>query len=78
NDARFFYANRCIIPYINEGLIMVTEGVAPALVENAAKQLGFPVGPLSLGLDAVDNVPIEERHGVEEHDPQKRTGGPER
>jgi 3-hydroxyacyl-CoA dehydrogenase/enoyl-CoA hydratase/3-hydroxybutyryl-CoA epimerase len=48
NDARFFYANRCIIPYINEGLIMVTEGVAPALIENAAKQLGMPVGPLQL------------------------------
>ena len=48
NDARFFYANRCIIPYLNEGLIMVTEGVAPALVENAARQLGFPVGPLQL------------------------------
>ncbi|MHA1527603.1 MAG: 3-hydroxyacyl-CoA dehydrogenase family protein, partial [Alphaproteobacteria bacterium] len=48
NDARFFYANRCIIPYINEGLIMVTEGVAPALIENAARQLGFPVGPLQL------------------------------
>ncbi|MGR3716038.1 MAG: 3-hydroxyacyl-CoA dehydrogenase NAD-binding domain-containing protein [Thermohalobaculum sp.] len=48
NDARFFYANRCIIPYINEGLIMVTEGVTPALIENAARQLGFPVGPLQL------------------------------
>jgi 3-hydroxyacyl-CoA dehydrogenase/enoyl-CoA hydratase/3-hydroxybutyryl-CoA epimerase len=48
NDARFFYANRCIIPYINEGLIMVTEGVAPALIENAARQLGMPVGPLQL------------------------------
>jgi 3-hydroxyacyl-CoA dehydrogenase/enoyl-CoA hydratase/3-hydroxybutyryl-CoA epimerase len=48
NDARFFYANRCIIPYINEGLIMVTEGIAPALVENAARQLGMPVGPLQL------------------------------
>jgi 3-hydroxyacyl-CoA dehydrogenase/enoyl-CoA hydratase/3-hydroxybutyryl-CoA epimerase len=48
NDARFFYANRCIIPYINEGLTMVTEGVAPALIENAARQLGFPVGPLQL------------------------------
>ncbi len=23
NDARFFYANRCIIPYINEGVMMV-------------------------------------------------------
>ena len=48
NDARFFYANRCIIPYINEGLIMVTEGVKPALVENAARQMGMPVGPLQL------------------------------
>ncbi len=48
NDARFFYANRCIIPYINEGLRMVKEGVEPALIENAAKQLGFPLGPLQL------------------------------
>ena len=48
NDARFFYANRCIIPYINEGLIMVTEGVKPALIENAAKQMGMPLGPLQL------------------------------
>ena len=48
NDARFFYANRCIIPYINEGTRMVTEGVAPALIENAAKQMGMPLGPLQL------------------------------
>lgn len=48
NDARFFYANRCIIPYINEGIRMVTEGVAPALIENAAKMLGMPLGPLQL------------------------------
>ena len=48
NDARFFYANRCIIPYINEGIRMVGEGVQPALIENAAKLLGFPLGPLQL------------------------------
>ena len=48
NDARFFYANRCIIPYINEGLRMVREGVYPAMIENGAKQLGFPLGPLQL------------------------------
>lgn len=48
NDARFFYANRCIIPYINEGIRMVTEGVKPALIENAAKMLGMPLGPLQL------------------------------
>ncbi len=55
NDARFFYANRCIIPYINEGIRMVSEGVAPALVENAAQLLGFPVGPLQL----VDETSID-------------------
>ena len=55
NDARFFYANRCIIPYINEGLRMVAEGVAPALVENAAKMVGMPVGPLQL----VDETSID-------------------
>jgi len=48
NDARFFYANRCIIPYINEGVRMITEGVAPSLVDSAARQLGFPVGPITL------------------------------
>jgi len=48
NDARFFYCNRCIIPYINEGLRMITEGVSPVLIDNAARQLGFPVGPVQL------------------------------
>ena len=48
NDARFFYANRCIIPYINEGIRMVKEGVEPALIENAAKLMGMPLGPLQL------------------------------
>jgi len=55
NDARYFYANRCVIPYINEGVRMVAEGVEPALIENAAKQLGFPLGPLQL----VDETSID-------------------
>jgi 3-hydroxyacyl-CoA dehydrogenase / enoyl-CoA hydratase / 3-hydroxybutyryl-CoA epimerase len=55
NDARFFYANRCIIPYVNEGIRMVAEGVEPALVENAAKLVGMPLGPLQL----VDETSID-------------------
>ena len=55
NDARFFYANRCIIPYINEGIRMVAEGVSPTLVENAAKLMGMPLGPLQL----VDETSID-------------------
>ncbi len=48
NDARFFYANRCIIPYIGEGQRMVKEGVEPALIEHAATMFGLPLGPLQL------------------------------
>ena len=55
NDARFFYANRCIIPYINEGIRMVGEGVSPVLIENAAKLVGMPLGPLQL----VDETSID-------------------
>ncbi len=55
NDERFFYANRCIIPYINEGIRMVAEGVQPALIENAAKLVGMPLGPLQL----VDETSID-------------------
>jgi len=55
NDARFFYANRCIIPYINEGIRMVAEGVEPVFIENAAKLVGMPLGPLQL----VDETSID-------------------
>jgi len=48
NDARFFYCNRCIIPYMNEAMRMVTEGVTMPLIDHAAQQLGFPVGPIQL------------------------------
>jgi 3-hydroxyacyl-CoA dehydrogenase/enoyl-CoA hydratase/3-hydroxybutyryl-CoA epimerase len=48
NDARYFYANRCIIPYLNEGVKMVGEGISAPLIENSARQLGMPVGPLQL------------------------------
>ena len=55
NDARFFYANRCIIPYLNEGMRMLAEGVEPVLIENAAKLVGMPLGPLQL----VDETSID-------------------
>lgn len=55
NDARFFYANRCIIPYINESVRMVAEGVSPSLIDNAARMMGFPVGPIQL----VDETSID-------------------
>ena len=48
NDARGFFANRCVLGYIAEGYEMLLEGVPPAMIEAAGKQAGMPVGPLSL------------------------------
>jgi len=47
-DGRAFFANRCVMRFGREGVNMLTEGVKPALIENAAKMAGMPVGPLSL------------------------------
>jgi 3-hydroxyacyl-CoA dehydrogenase/enoyl-CoA hydratase/3-hydroxybutyryl-CoA epimerase len=48
NDSRGFYANRCVLNFVREGHIMLTEGVPPAMIETAARMAGMPVGPLSL------------------------------
>ena len=55
NDSRGFYTSRCFGTYIQEGLALLGEGVAPALIENVGKHMGMPVGPLAVndevGLD---------------------------
>jgi 3-hydroxyacyl-CoA dehydrogenase/enoyl-CoA hydratase/3-hydroxybutyryl-CoA epimerase len=48
NDCRGFYVNRCVGAYMVEAHAMVMEGVPPAMIENAAKMAGMPVGPLAL------------------------------
>ncbi len=55
NDSRGFYTSRVFQTFIHEGMRMLEDGVAPALIENAAKFAGFPVGPLAL----VDEVTVE-------------------
>ncbi|PCI60183.1 MAG: 3-hydroxyacyl-CoA dehydrogenase [Kordiimonadales bacterium] len=49
NDSRGFYTSRCFGTYVAEGYAMVQEGVKPALIENAGKMAGMPVGPLAVG-----------------------------
>ena len=48
NDSRGFYANRCVLNYIQEGHLMLLEGIPAAMIENTARMAGMPVGPLSL------------------------------
>jgi 3-hydroxyacyl-CoA dehydrogenase/enoyl-CoA hydratase/3-hydroxybutyryl-CoA epimerase len=60
NDSRGFYTSRCFATYVQEGVEMVAEGINPALIENAGRQLGMPVGPLAVG----DEVSIELGHKI--------------
>lgn len=60
NDSRGFYTSRVFSTYVLEGLAMLAEGVAPALIENAGVQAGMPVGPLAL----IDEVSSELIHKV--------------
>ncbi len=55
NDSRGFYTSRVFGTYVNEGLALLAEGVAPALIENAGRMAGMPVGPLAVA----DEVSLE-------------------
>ena len=55
NDSRGFYTSRVFSTYTSEGISMLAEGVKPALIENAAKMAGMPVGPLAV----TDEVTLE-------------------
>lgn len=48
NDNRGFFTSRFFGQFVGEGVMMVAEGVKPALVENAARMAGMPVGPLAV------------------------------
>ncbi|MGE4411417.1 MAG: 3-hydroxyacyl-CoA dehydrogenase NAD-binding domain-containing protein [Sphingobium sp.] len=60
NDGRGFYTSRCFSTYVAEGTEMLAEGINPALIENAGRQLGMPVGPLAVS----DEVSIELGHKI--------------
>ena len=54
-DGPGFLVNRLLLPYMNEALELLREGIEPRRVEHAAKSFGMPMGPLTLydvvGLD---------------------------
>jgi len=55
NDSRGFYTSRVFGTYISEGMALLAEGVAPALIDKAGLIAGMPVGPLAL----TDEVSLE-------------------
>jgi 3-hydroxyacyl-CoA dehydrogenase/enoyl-CoA hydratase/3-hydroxybutyryl-CoA epimerase len=75
NDSRGFYTSRVFQTFIHEGMELLREGVAPALIENGARLAGMPVGPLAL-LDEVSlELPIKIVRQTEEEDPTFRRPG---
>ena len=52
NDSRDFYTSRVFESGCDEGAWLLSDGVEPALIENLARQVGMPVGPLA-SVDAV-------------------------
>jgi 3-hydroxyacyl-CoA dehydrogenase/enoyl-CoA hydratase/3-hydroxybutyryl-CoA epimerase len=51
NDSRGFYTSRCFSTYVDEGAIMLAEGIAPAIVDNVGRMTGMPRGPLEVSDD---------------------------
>ncbi len=55
-----FLVNRVLIPYMQEGMIAVEQGLSPESVDAAATRFGMPMGPLELsdvvGLDVCKHV----------------------
>jgi len=60
NDSRGFFTSRVFGTFTNEGMALLKDGVKPALIENAAKMAGMPVGPLAV----TDEVTQELVHKV--------------
>ena len=60
NDSRGFYTSRVFGTYCYEGQRMLEEGIEPALIENAGRFAGMPVGPLAV----TDEVSLELQYKV--------------
>src|SRR5690606_38856699 len=65
NDSRGFFTSRVFDTYIREGLEMLIEGIAPAIIDNVGRMTGMPRGPLELlddvAIDLVDRVARQRR-----------------
>jgi 3-hydroxyacyl-CoA dehydrogenase / enoyl-CoA hydratase / 3-hydroxybutyryl-CoA epimerase len=47
-DGRGFFTSRVVASYTREALLLLSEGVPPQVVDNAALAAGMPIGPLAM------------------------------
>jgi 3-hydroxyacyl-CoA dehydrogenase / enoyl-CoA hydratase / 3-hydroxybutyryl-CoA epimerase len=62
NDSRGFYTSRCFGTFVQEGLEMLVEGIAPAIIDNVGRATGMPRGPLEMN----DDVALDLSYKVRE------------
>lgn len=69
NDARGFYTSRVFGTYVTEGMALLSEGISPDKIENAAKYFGMPVSPLAVSdevsISLVRHIRQEEINAIE-------------
>jgi 3-hydroxyacyl-CoA dehydrogenase / enoyl-CoA hydratase / 3-hydroxybutyryl-CoA epimerase len=75
NDSRGFYTSRVFQTFINEGMELLREGVAPAMIENVSRQAGMPVGPLAVTDEVTLELPMKIVRQAEAEDPSYRRPG---
>ncbi len=54
-DAAGFLVNRLLMPYLNEAVYLMEEGVPPRILDAVALEFGMPMGPVEL----IDHVGID-------------------
>jgi 3-hydroxyacyl-CoA dehydrogenase/enoyl-CoA hydratase/3-hydroxybutyryl-CoA epimerase len=62
NDSRGFYTSRCFGTFVTEGIEMLTDGIAPAIIDNVGRATGMPRGPLEMN----DDVALDLAYKVRE------------
>ena len=62
NDSRGFYTSRCFATFIQEGLELLVDGVAPAIIDNVGRATGMPRGPLEMHDDVALDLSLKVRN----------------
>ncbi|AYV46313.1 3-hydroxyacyl-CoA dehydrogenase [Caulobacter flavus] len=60
NDSRGFYTSRCFGTFVQEGMELLSDGIAPAIIDNVGRATGMPRGPLEMH----DDVALDLSHKI--------------
>ena len=61
-DSRGFVVNRILMPYVNEAMLLLSEGMPADRIDHVMRRFGMPLGPLELldraGLDVAAHIAL--------------------